>query len=62
MMVVTGIKVDGYHFAIEFDDDDIKRVYFVNGGLDVWPALNDRIRLKIFDSIFNPKTGAPYDD
>jgi len=51
-VTVSGIKVEGYIFHVEYDVIDIKRVYLGHGGYDVWPILANRVRLKIFDEIF----------
>lgn len=52
MATISGIRIEGYTFTVEYDVLDIKHAYIGNGGYDVWPLLSDRIRLAIFDEIF----------
>ena len=53
MAVISGIRVDGYTVVVETDDGDIKRLYVGNnGGVNVWPILNDEFKLNVFDAVF----------
>jgi hypothetical protein len=54
MATISGIRVNGYNFDVEYDFQslDIQRVYVGYGGIDVWPILCDNIKLKIFDEVF----------
>lgn len=52
MAGISGIKIDGYCFDVEYDTLDITAAYLDGGGINLWPILNNTIRLAIFDEVF----------
>ena len=52
MAAVSGIYVSGYSFDVEYNVLDIVAVYVGGGGINVWPILDNKIRLAIFDEVF----------
>lgn len=51
-MAVKQVSMGSYHFEVDHDEDDIKRVWLLGGGVDLKPILDDEVLLHIFDSIF----------
>lgn len=40
--------IDGYWITIEHSKVDVLKCYLGNGGVNIWPILNNEFRLKVF--------------
>lgn len=48
-MTVSGVKIDSYTVTVIHNKFDIEQLYMGNGGVNIWPILNNEFRLKVFN-------------